>query len=74
MIYYLLIFKLQIKRYELSKFWMKSDSNFCFKICLNLGRPRAVMVLTGTGSFGSRIEAVGSNEIWTSQITWYPFT
>jgi hypothetical protein len=52
MVYYLLIFELQIKSYEFPKIRHKSDSNFCFKLCLNWGSPHVVFLLVRTGLFG----------------------
>jgi hypothetical protein len=40
MTYYLLFFELQIKRYELNKILLKSDSNPNSNFVLNKDRPR----------------------------------
>jgi hypothetical protein len=52
---------------------MKSDSSFCFKICLNLGRPRGAIWLEDTGSVGSLTRSVGLKWVWTHEIVQYRF-
>jgi hypothetical protein len=73
MIYYLLFFELQIKRYDLSKFWMKSSLNFYLNLVLNHKPTRGGFLLARTGLDGLRFEAVGSKVDWTDLIHPYPF-
>jgi hypothetical protein len=73
MIYYLLFFELQIKRYELPKFGLNSDSNFYLNSVLNRGSTHGGFILGHTDSGGSDLGAVGSYVNQTDLIRWYPF-
>jgi hypothetical protein len=59
MIYYLLIFELQNKSYELSKIWIKSGLKSYLNSILNLEPTRGGFLLARTGSFGSALWIVG---------------
>jgi hypothetical protein len=52
MIYYLLFFELQIKRYDLSKFWMKFGLNFYLNLVLNRKPTHGGFLLARTSSDG----------------------
>jgi hypothetical protein len=59
MVYYLLFFELQTKRYELSKFGLNSDSNFYLNFVLNRGSTCGGFLLGHTDSGESDLGAVG---------------
>jgi hypothetical protein len=61
----------QIKRYDFSKFWLKSDSKFYFDSSLNWRLTRGAFSLADAGSIGSAIWNVGSKEVWTHKIDRY---
>jgi hypothetical protein len=60
MIYYLQFLDSWIKSYEFLKIWIKSDSNFYLKLCLNRKPTRGVILLDDTISDGSDLDAIGS--------------
>jgi hypothetical protein len=73
MIYYLLIFELQNKRYEFLKIQLKSYLNFYFEFCFNQKSPRVCFLSVRNSSVGSAMGAAGSYEDRTHEISPYRF-